>query len=478
MTTIRCLKRTPTILLALLLSAVYPVFSEETDAGGEMTAGAPSEGEDGSKVEEDRRELTLLYGIDSEVLSVLANLRADRIGRYNELLLTVLPDTRNTEIAQAVYGLWSETEWDGGLEAALADVEKVLNDEDYEAEEIQAAIAYLADREYADAVPVLSELSGSRESRLAASAIRALGKIAVSDNADIGPETGEALLERFRKEDPVAEDDLVASLIVTLGLLEYPAAANDLVALVEDAGAPAGHRRMACISIGQIGREIDYGIIENLYFESTDATLRSYALAGLAEFDTRDSTPVLIQALKRDSFWRIRVTAADKLGEGAVTEAADLLRYKADNDPVNHVRISALKALGRIADRESRNFLLEYYKNERNGTDVRLTALSVLVENHIPGTPDAVSEIMDRLWENDQGRFLEYTCRELSRADWNALGSVYERMLQHSSWLVQVYGIRGIRRNNLVGLMGKVNALDRDGVDGRTRREVTNGAED
>ncbi len=82
---------------------------------------------------------------------------------------------------------------------------------------------------------------------------------------------------------------------------------------------------------------------------------------------------------------------------------------------------------------------------------------------------------MDELWEKDEGRFLEFVCRDLSRTDWVELDPVYERMLSHTNWLLQIYGIRGIRRNNIQTLQEKVNELDKDGIDSRVRREVTTG---
>ncbi|MCK5736968.1 MAG: HEAT repeat domain-containing protein, partial [Spirochaetaceae bacterium] len=308
-----------------------------------------------------------------------------------------------------------------------------------------------------------------RNSRLAAASIRAIGKIPQENNEDGGTEK---LLDRLIKEDPIAEDDLVAALIVTLGELQYEPAAEELVAIVEDTGGSAGHRRLACISLGKIGRSEDFKIVERIFFETEDATLRSYALAGLADFPDQETEDILIQALKRDSFWRIRVTAAEKLS-GMNTEGInELLRYKASNDPVPQVRIASLKALGASGNQKNKDYLLDFFKDRKNGTEVRLACMSVLVEEKIPGTNDAVNSVMDDLWEKDEGRFLEFVCRDLSRSDWGELQPIYKRMLSHSNWLLQIYGVRGIRRNNILSLQNDVNELDKDGTDSRVRREV------
>ena len=286
---------------------------------------------------------------------------------------------------------------------------------------------------------------------------------------------GEGLLTRLKKEDPAANEDLVAALIVTLGEIKYEPAAQELVYIAEDEGASAGHRRLACVSIGKIGREEDFSVVERLYYESDDAMLRAYALAGLAEFTDRDSSDVLISALKRDSFWKIRVTAAQHMESAKGDDLDEMLRYKASHDPVNQVRITSLKALGIRAGSENDTYLIDYFSDKSRGIDLRIACLNVLLENKTSGTADAVKNVMDEEWDSP-GRFLEFICRELSRAEWKALAPLYEKMLDHKNWLIPVYGIRGIRKNGIQSLEGKIAALDADGVDGRIRREVTGGS--
>ncbi len=457
------------VIVPFILLNISPMNLLSQESVSDADSVEESENEETKEV--DRRKEVLLYGIDNEVLTVLGDLQQEKIGKYNELLTSVIAETRNTAIVQGIYRLWDNTSYKDGLVFAREELVKVTEDEDFNSSAVQSAMAYLSNQEDTESLPLFIELTEYRDSRIASTSVRALGKIGQAGDTD----ELETLLKRLKKEDPVAEEDLVAALIVTLGELRYEPAAQELVYIVEDEGASAGHRRLACVSVGKIGRSEDFEIIERVYYETDDATLRSYALAGLAEFPDHDTTDILIQALKRDSFWRIRVTAAENL-MGSNHEGVDeLLRYKAANDPVNHVRIASLKALGASHNRTSDDFLLDYYTDNKNATDVRLACLSVLVNERISGTRDAINKVMDNLWEKDEGRFLEFTCRDLSRSDWDNLAPVFERMLDHSSWLLQVYGIRGIRRNNISSLQGKVNALDEEGVDGRVRREVKTG---
>jgi len=427
--------------------------------------------------EVDKRKEILLYGIDNEVKTVLADLQREKLDTYNQLLQDVIKETRNSDIIQSIYRLWDETAYIDGLAIAREELTKVIEDEDFDSTTVQSAIAFIADQKDSESLSLLYQLSTERDTRLAAASIRAIGKIPAGTMSESeNPLENEAkLLERMQKEDPIAEDDLVAALIVTLGDLRYLPAADELVGIVEDTGGSSGHRRLACISLGKIGRSEDFQIVERIYFEEEDATLRSYALAGLAEFPEQDTVDILIQALKRDSFWRIRVTAAEKISGKEGEGINELLRYKASNDPVTQVKIASLNTLGSTGDLDNSDYLLEYFKNNRNGTDVRLTALSVLVKNRITGTNEAINTVMDKLWDKDEGRFLEFVCRDLSRSEWPELAPIYKRMMTHTNWLFQIYAIRGIRRNEISSLEGDIKTLDRDGVDSRVRREITIG---
>ncbi|MCG8454498.1 MAG: HEAT repeat domain-containing protein [Spirochaetales bacterium] len=437
----------------------------------EAEAEAKKKAEEALKKAEERRRDILLYGITDQVLEAIKGLREDKIGSYNSVLEQVLQDAEEFALVTAIFGLWEATQYQEGLPIARAHLQDVLDDEDYDKDTLLAAFSYVSASKDRDSQELLVQLSENRDTTIAAAAVRALGTLGppLSDEAIL------SLLDRLDEIDPLTEDDLTASLITSLGELQANAAANTLLGIAEDEGANAGHRRLACVAVGRIGREEDFEPISRIYFDSDDATLRSYALGGLALFPNQDNTRILAQALRRDSFWRIRVTAAENLMGVKTGDIPALLRFKAVHDPIPQVQKAAMASLAPQASSESREFMLQYFGDETNSTELRIATLKTLAENRIDGTIDAVRPVMDKLWEKDEGRFLEYTCRELASIEWPALAPLFERMLDHQNWLVQVYGIRGIRRNSLSTLEPKIQGLDRDGVDGRTRREISSG---
>lgn len=418
--------------------------------------------------EADSREQTLRYGIETDVIALLGDLTQEKVSGYNDLLAEVISETRDPQILQGIFRLWTETSYEKGLPFAREEIDRILQDQDYSESVILSAIAFLSEMKDGEVLSPLLELVDGENTAVAASSVRAIGRIG------IGSETASAqvLLERLEDIDRLAEDDLAAALISTLGELRYEPAGDELLLIVEDAGSSMGQRRIACIAVGKIGREEDYAVIERVFLENDDdAMFRSYALAGLAEFKGHDTTSILVQALKRDPFWRIRVTAAEKLNGNSAEGVQELLRYKAANDPIKQVRIASIKALASSMNDASHSFLLEYFADGEKNAESRLACLKALLENKIPGTIEVIGKVMSKLWEKDQGRFFEFTCRELSYADWPDLSPLYERMLDHDNWLMVVYAIRGIRRNGLA-LSDKIDAMNTEGLDERIQREI------
>lgn len=443
-----------------VLASTMEIHAQE-ESENEMEADSSSE---------DKTEDILKYGIDNEVISVLDKLKSDKDDSYNDLLTEVFSESRNISIEQEIVRLWNDTQYEEGLPLAHDEIRKVIEDEDYSKPVVGTCLSFIAMMKYEEAIPELIILANHRDDEIAAAAVRAIGSVGTGEDTSLAG----TLLERLIKEDPIANEDLVAALIVTLGNIRYEPAAGELVLIAEDEGASTGHRRLACVSIGKIGREEDFQSVERLYYESEDALLRAYALAGLAEFNEKDTSEVLIRALKRDSFWRIRVTAAEHLTDVSGDEVDELLRYKAENDPVTQVKTAALKTLGARSGSQNNHFLTDFFSDSKRSIELRIACLNVLLENKTTGTVNAVKDVLDEEWEAP-GRFLEFVCRELSGAEWDALAPLYEKMLHHENWLIPVYGIRGIRKNSIQSLEGKIAALDAEGVDGRVRREVTDG---
>lgn len=446
------------ILLIFLITISVAVAQDETSETAEEEAQ-----EETISVRDQRRQ-TLRFGTESQVISVIGSIRTEKDDSYYDELLEVMNSTGNSRIIKSLLDFMGEMEYSGAEDIALRELNALLNDEDYSESLILSAISYLGYVKSEQAGPLLYDLLSFGEDRFLLPAIRAIGKVKDSSRA-------EELIDMLNEYE-YENSDIAANIILTLGEIDYKPAIEYLLDIVSNIDSDNILREYGCQALGQLGDERAIPVMTEVYNESTDSTLRSYAIAGLAFFEGEEIERILLASLTRDDYWKIRVNAAAGLAERNSTASIETLIYKAEFDEVDKVRFEAINSLTLLNDREGNDFLIDRFLNEKAAQADRLVILQKLVENQIAGTVDAANEIFDKEWDNDSGRFLEFCCREIAKGEWNELSILFRRMLSHENDVIQVYGIRGIEKNDFISLYPDVAALDREGESGVVRREA------
>ncbi len=365
-----------------------------------------------------------------------------------------------------VFIIFTETEYPLAVDVAMKQMQLVLDDESYTIATLKAAMTYLGEGKFTQSLDLFYDILEDGNDQVVSYALTQIGKLGPYYRSD-------ELLDLFNKEENEA-NEIAENILLAWGDLAYEPATDILIELVEDEYAEKVLREYASVALGKIGLPQGFEPVRQLYIQAQDATLRSYALSALVHFDNDQVEEMLYQALRRDSYWKIRVAAAQGLGERQSAEAVGLLEYKLNNDPEIHVKKAAALALGEIETSEASKILLSYFSNERMSESMRIEVLKVLLQQHIAGTADAFSEVLLGNWEkkDSQGKFLEFCCREASLVDFPELQDSYGKMLIHENPYIQIYGIRGIRRNELTVLYDEVLGLDHDGINGLVRREA------
>ncbi len=443
----------------VLLLSILSVFL--TPAGvGAQEPGPGESGASGTNAENEKKELirsarddwreTLRYGIDSEVLDLLKTLKDQNEKSLNGEIQTLLQTSFNTKVREAALAQL-EAGSDGRAED---DAIRILeNFEDEEGALVSAAIRYLAVIESAKSAPAIAKVLDSAQESLAAAAVKALGRVG-------GPDQQELLLARYDEEDtPLG---MRGEIILALGELKAKSATDKLIGILEDREEEGVLRRYACHALGKIGDPAAIEPLRRAYGES-DTLLRSYAVAALASFPGRDDVREILTAALRDSFWRVRVSAIQGLAEMNDREAVDILLYKAKKDPEPNVREEALRAVGKIGTGEALDFLRGIYRDVVANIRYRETALRTLVEHDLGGSLPTFRDVVAAEWDKKDSRILDLTCRVLAEQEAGSLGSFYEKLLEHPNFIIRMYGIRGIARNDLSQYRSRVEELSKEG---------------
>jgi len=434
------IKYIKSLSILLLLFSFLCTVSLVADENGNET-------EDYKKI----RENTIKYGIGSQVIDLVSQLKEEENDRYNDLLVELFETTGNNSLRIGIVGLFSTLEDDSLVNKVYTILEEY---EDLSSELVLSSISYIAQFQNTAITDRLFELAEALQSEVATAAIRAIGESGEKEN-------GRRLLQFSENDD--FRDELEPSLIYALGELQYREAVDYLIEIALDEDQSNSHRWRACEALGKIGGEESFQTIKSL-LNDDDSYLRSYAVNALSGFKEERTLDILIDAL-RDDFWRVRVGALGALEKIGSPAALDVLEYKVYNDPdVRNVRYAALKALGSIESQKAYSILRELYGKKTEHLLLRKEALRILVEKDLNSSLKIINSVIDDEWSEENSEILDYTCRQLSLTRSSSLKEVFKRMLIHPRSInIMLYGLRGIRLNEFTSLKPDVEVLTGSG---------------
>lgn len=413
---------------------------------------------------EERKEI-LKYGIDGEILGVIKAIKSEGSEEYNEELTAVLDRTEKGAVVESLFYYFADIDYKGAAEKATDLLQKIIDDEKYNRQAAIAALYYLGEIKSIESVKSLYEIVERRDRSIAGTALRAIGKI----GDDSGADSLLKLLDDYTEE----EQDIAADAILTLGELKYQPAFDILLELADNEDVYSMCRRYAFLALGKLGNKEALKPLLDIYRRTEkDAISKSFALKGLSLFEGDEVIDLLMDEGLRDNNVQIRVAACDGLAERKATKAIDILIYKAKKDPEDAVQKAAFKALVKMDHSKANAFLFEFFADKEKTEGKRLFLAKLLSEEKIAGTPGKIKAVMDDEWDDkkkEKKGFVQALAKIASSVEWNAFGSLYRDMLSHPDPSVKIYGIRGIKKNKLMGLYGAAKALSNDKDKGVSR---------
>jgi HEAT repeat protein len=399
----------------------------------------------------------LRYGIESEVLQVIARIKASGDDSLTPELLGTLRSTANPAVAAAVLELFALA---GVRDAEPLGLERLADPENRDPRFLVPFMRYLAAIRSAEAGQALIGFLDEGD-EVAGAAIQAM--------AAIGQQTaGEALLARLR--DGEYPEGRKPQLILALGTLKYAPAVEDLIAVVSNAEEERIRRMYAASALGEIGDRRAIPALRGL-FAVQDGLVRTYAAGALAGFDLAEVEGVLQDGL-RDPNARVRQAAAKALARKDAQKSVDILIYKARYDPEKQVRVQAIQSLGAIGNARAVAFLTEAYPDGKLANLYREEALGALLLHDPGGSLNAVRDVIEAEWNRKDITVLEFTARRLAGLSQAGLGELFKRFLGHPNVAIRLYGLRGIRLNRLASLRDEVRALADGDPHPSVRREA------
>lgn len=391
----------------------------------------------------------LRYGIDSQVLAVVEQLRDARDGSLGPELSAVLGQSRSVEVRKSILELFSELKLRDGEETARA----ILAPAGVSPVLAAAAVSYLTAIEATGITTLLLPLVDSRDAPLSATAIRALGKS--KDPAAVEPLLAKLSSSSF-------PEGRKGELISALGELGDPRAVDPLLALAANADAEKFERLSAIEALGKLGDRKALATLQGLFGED-DALVRAYAAAALASLSPEEALPSLLAGL-RDENVKVRLQCAKALGRPLnASQAASvlpILSWKAKNDPERQVRLEAVRSLGETGSPDAMRFLRELFADAGTALDLRETALTALAQKGLPESIATIQAVVEGEGAKDS-KTLAMVAKVLASTKGAGLQALYERLLASQDFAVRIAAIRGVALNGLSGLKARLSELEK-----------------
>lgn len=380
-------------------------------------------------------EDTLRFGIDSEIPAVLEQLAEADETSVDDLVLERFLRSRSTSLRIAITEHFLAT----GSDILVPEAERMLLEDDrFPNDLVRVLIDYRVEIQSEPSEELIDRYGELVRSRarsggtLAANAaIEALGASGTDHSIAI-------LLALF---DELTSTDLQGSVIRALGQAQATAAVAVLTSIVTDEFAPSSLRQYGAESLGRIGEEESVAVLTELLSDS-DSLLRAYATYGLG-FYSAELTASLLEETLLDSFWRVRVAGLQALEEQRYEEALPAIEYKARRDPERPVREAALRTLGAIGNTAALEVLAEVATSQRASVAERVIAINELGELR-GDSVDTYAQILTSEWEIERSQVLDAVAREISNNADSAYEPLYERLLGHPNFIMQIYAVRGI----------------------------------
>ncbi len=422
-------------LICLILSALsFSISANESE-------------EEIKSLREERIE-TIKYGIDTQVSDLIKTLESEKNFEFNPDLLKLLENSSNSRLEVSIIKLFGIAEDDSAVEYIFEELQENFNLPD---DILVSFIDYIADYQTQEISEYFLGLIEENSNTISIASINALGKSNLNDIT-------ETLIEYL--EDSLFDDLRKPALIETLGKLKAEDALEILSDIATDIYSENSSLRWrAVVALGEIGSKESLPILRSL-FSDNDPYLRNYTITALKYFPSNEVEDLLIQGLK-DSSWRVRVNAAQSLGELGIKKSVPILIYKAENDPdIRNVRAASVKALGEIGGKKAYDFIRNLYENERTDVGLRSISIVVLAENDLSNSIKIIKSVFDVEWDKDKSTILDYTCKVLSTTNSSSLKELYARMLNYDKTLnLKLYALRGIRLNSFNSFKEAVEAL-------------------
>jgi HEAT repeat protein len=326
------------------------------------------------------RTAVLQYGIETEVLDLVRDLRQEKNTDFRDLLFAAYDHARTDELKEAILLFFLDLKDNGLEDRAIAEI---THSEKKGNSLLLNSVSYLTEIKSAKVKETLVTLITGKNKILALSAVRALGKLGATDKAD-------DLMKIYN--DAETDPNFKPDLIWAFGEMKSSSTVSLLLKEYEENESQPLLRRSILEALGKIGDPAAWDTVESALAE-TNTDVRAAAVATVGAYPGKGDQIALLTSALRDGQASVRQAGAQAAKVHPRNELKDVLLYRVKKDPEPKVRVAALQALAAYDDGPTT--VLGFLADGKSDPTVWRESLNLALDKKYPGAFDALKTVLE-----------------------------------------------------------------------------------
>jgi HEAT repeat protein len=392
---------------------------------------------------------TLLYGLDSEIITLLENLKKEEQISYKQEVLTLFESAKTAALKESVISYFAAFKDDSLAAQAL---EAAQDPYDLPSSTVALWFRYIGAVKLTEAAGSLKELLGDDTIDYFDPIVSALAEIGGVEDADF-------LLDYMENNDVSVSRR--QTILKALAKLNDPQIAGRLMAIADNTDENSFVRMYAAEAVGASG-VAEYVPQLTALYDSTDPAFRASIVKALSGFqNNEDAESLVIQAI-RDSYYRVRIEALIASKNMNLKKAEPYVLSRAENDPEPAVRHEAFTTLAAFSTKAGNDFLISVVEDKKSAETTRVKAAAALLEHGNAGHNEIIALARETL-KDDKQKNLRYALgKEFAKYDNASFAGICGEYLSHSDVSTKGTGLDMFAKGRYLLLTDSVKTIADD----------------
>ena len=403
--------------------------------------------------ESEEKRTLILYGLESDLINLIKELKEKEDDRFNEELINVFSKARSVTLRTSIIDFFASRHINAFDDLILKELEDL---DDYKSSEINACLYYAGENKLKEAIPNLLSIIENEKFEFVESTINALGKIG-SENEAL------KLIDFYQNitiDDEKKEVIFKESIMRALESIAFTECLDFLLEVVEDENENVIVRSIAVSALSKIQDNEVFEKLVNLY-SSSDPLIRASSIKAVSKFDSDEARKLILEACK-DSHYKVRFEAINAINF-ASNEACEYLLYRAKTDPEIAIKTLSIEKLVPLNCNEANDWLLKVFNDDKTSITIRVKIAKEFLENKLEFIIKDVEKIAIEAASSSKYKKFAYELgKVIAKIKTDSTAKIAENYIKNKDVLLKTIGLDMFSLNRYSSIIPLVEELKND----------------